>query len=161
MNQETVVVVLIGGGLLLLAGGAAAATIVTKTSPNPNVTRWDEYIYLVSSQTQVPKAIIAAIMEIESSGRKDAKGTSGEFGLMQIKCDTARQVGFTGECKDLFIAYTNIFWGAKYLQWQWTRYNGNLSQVFSAYNAGTATDANPLYVRKVRSAYQRYMEYYQ
>lgn len=160
MNQKTVVVALmVGGGLLLLIGGATAVTH-KRTSPNPNITRWDEYIYLVSSQTGVPKAIIAAIMEIESSGRKDVKGTSGEFGLMQIKCDTARQVGFTGECKDLFVAYTNIFWGAKYLQWQWKRYNGNLSQVFSAYNAGTATDANPLYVRKVRSAYQRYMEYY-
>ncbi len=161
MNQKTVVVALmVGGGILLLVGGATAVTR-KRTSPNPNITRWDEYIYLVSSQTGVPQAIIAAIMEIESSGRKDAKGTSGEIGLMQIKCDTARQVGFTGECKDLFAADTNIFWGAKYLRWQWKRYNGNLSQVFSAYNAGTATDTNTLYVRKVMSAYQRYMEYYQ
>jgi len=159
MNQKTAVAMLLaGGGLLLLAGGAAA---VHKQSPNPNVTRWDNYIWLASSQTNVEKAMIAAVVEIESSGYPNAKGTTGEFGLMQIKCPTARQMGFTGECKDLYHPDVNIFWGSKYLRWQLDRYDGDVSRAFSAYNAGTATDANVLYVRKAVAAYQRYLKYYE
>lgn len=163
MDKKTAATIMfMGGGLFLIIGGAVAKKARTPSlspqppSPNPNVTRWDDYIL----RSGVSAPIVAAIIEVESGGYDGAKGTSGEIGLMQVKCDTARQVGYTGECQNLFAPLANILYGSKYMLWQLNRYNGDISRAFSAYNAGTATDANPLYVQKSLSAYHRYLTYY-
>jgi len=162
MNKadKTLLILLIGGGLLVIGSAAVASRPDGKIpSPNPNVTRWDNYIHFYSSGSS-PKALIAAIIEVESMGNPNAIGAAGEFGLMQLKCATARQVGFEGECKVLNDPKLNIFYGTKYIRWQWARYKGDLRKVISAYNAGTATSANITYVNKTMSAYQRYLSYY-
>ena len=159
MDKKTAAILIIGGGILALASGAAATVVTRKRSLNPTVTQWDEYIYLAAQNTQVAPAIIAAVIEVESGGRANSTGTVGEIGLMQIKCDTAKQMGYVGDCQKLYNPDLNILYGAKYLAWQSKRYGGNLRMIFSAYNAGTATSSNPTYVGKAMSAYQRYVEF--
>jgi soluble lytic murein transglycosylase-like protein len=161
MNKadKTLLVLLVGGGLLVIGSTVASRHNGRIPSPNPNVTQWDNYIHFYSSGNS-PKALIAAIIEVESMGRANAIGAAGEYGLMQLKCATAQQVGFVGECKVLDDPKLNIFYGVKYLQWQWRRYKGDLREVISAYNAGTATSSNATYVNKTMSAYQRYLNYY-
>lgn len=160
-KKTTSLLMLIGGGILALVSASAVASVVRKRwSPNSRVTKWDEYIYAAAQSTNVAPPIIAAVIEVESGGMPDSTGTVGEIGLVQIKCDTARQMGYQGECKTLYQPALNILYGAKYLAWQSKRYGGNLRMIFSAYNAGTATSTNSAYVNKAMSAYQYYTEYY-
>lgn len=147
--------------MVALLSSVAVVSVVRKKSPNANVTRWDEYINVASQQTQVASPLIAAVIEVESSGNPDSTGTVGEVGLMQVKCETAKDMGYPWECKRLYLPELNILYGAKYLAWQSRRYGGNLRLILSAYNAGTATSKNPTYVNKAMSAYQRYMPYYE
>lgn len=161
MDKKTATVLLIiGGGILALLSSATIITVRRKRSPYARVTRWDEYILPVAQNTQVHPAVIAAVIEVESDGRPSIRGTAGEFGLMQLKCETARDMGFVWDCKRLYQPELNILYGSKYLAYQTKRYGGNLRMVLSAYNAGTATSANQAYVDKAMSAYLRYMEYY-
>jgi soluble lytic murein transglycosylase-like protein len=166
MDKETAAILIASGGILMIA----STLVVAKSRPGqmrplvagsislPNqVMRWDEYIHHASVSFQIPKAMIAAIIELESSGREKVTGAAGEIGLMQIKCETAKMVGLSGDCEQLFDPQTNIIYGTKYLRWQWRRYHGEIPKVFSAYNAGTATSANQTYVDKAISAYHRYL----
>lgn len=104
---------------------------------------------LISLLQNVSPRLIWAIIQIESSWNEKAIGDAGEIGLMQIKCETARQMGYGGGCGALFFPALNIWYGAKYLRWQLTRYRGDLQSALSAYNAGTATERNQDYVNRV------------
>lgn len=160
MDKKTASLLLIGGGAIALLSTVTVVSVVRKKSPNANVTRWDEYINAAALQTQVAKPIIAAVIEVESNGNPKSTGTVGEIGLMQMKCETAKDMGYVWDCKRLYLPDLNILYGAKYLAWQSKRYGGNLRLVLSAYNAGTATSANPTYVNGAMAAYQRYLPYY-
>ena len=160
MDKQTASFLLIGGGVVALLSSVTVVSVVRKRSPNANVTRWDEYINAAALQMQVAKPLIAAVIEVESSGNPEVTGTAGEFGLMQIKCETAKDMGYVWDCPRLYLPDINILYGAKYLAWQSKRYGGNLRLILSAYNAGTATSKNPTYVNKAMSAYQRYLPYY-
>lgn len=161
MDKKTASILLIGGGVVALLSSAAVVSVVRKKSPNVSVTRWDKYINAAALQTQIASPIIAAVIEVESSGNPDSTGTVGEFGLMQIKCETAKDMGYAWDCQRLYMPELNILYGAKYLAWQSKRYGGNLRLILSAYNAGTATSKNPTYVNKAVAAYQRYLPYYE
>ena len=161
MDKKTTSILLIGGGVVALLSSVAVVSVVRKRTPNANVTRWDEYINAAALQTQIARPIIAAVIEVESSGNPDSRGTVGEIGLMQIKCETAKDMGYVWDCQRLYTPELNILYGAKYLAYQSRRYGGNLRLILSAYNAGTATSKNPTYVNRAMSAYQRYMPYYE
>lgn len=166
MDKTWTTVLLLGGGLVLLSAAAAASAAAVSAlrpkpvSPNPKVTRWDDYIYRAVDITGVQPAVIAATIQIESSGYSGTTGAADEIGLMQIKCDTAKMMGFKGDCARLFNPDLNVLYGAKYLKHQLQRYDGNLAKMFSAYNAGTYTKANKTYVGRAMRAYQQYQNYY-
>lgn len=162
MDKTWTTVFLIGGGLVLLSASVAAVSVShpKPTSPNPKVTRWDDYIYRAVDITGIRPAIIAATIEIESSGYSGTTGAANEIGLMQIKCDTAKMMGFKGDCARLFNPDLNVLYGAKYLKFQFHRYDDNVEKMFSAYNAGTYTKANKTYVSRAMSAYRQYLRYY-
>lgn len=163
MDKKTASLLLIGGGAVALLSTATVVSVVQRkrVSPQANVTRWDKYIQAAAQQTQVAPPIIAAVIEVESSGNPDSTGTAGEFGLMQIKCETAKDMGYFWDCQRLYLPEINILYGAKYLAYQSKRYGGNIRLILSAYNAGTATSKNPTYVNKTMAAYQRYLPYYE
>lgn len=64
-------------------------------------------------------------------------GGSPTFGICQIKYETAKMVGFTGESKELMKAETNAEWAATYLKYQKSRYGGDWVKSTAAYNSGT------------------------
>lgn len=122
--------------------------------------QWDRYIRKNAETFNIPAALIAAVIEIESQGKATSVGAGNEIGLMQLMLPTAQQMGYTGRREALFNVQLNIYYGAKYLRWQWDRYGGNIEKVFSAYNAGTATTINEGYVRKGLRAFAKYSEHY-
>lgn len=66
------------------------------------------------------------------------------YGLMQVKCSTARMVGLKYGCKQLYDEKINIRFGMKYLMYliknKYTNVGGpkDIEGLFAAWNAGTA-----------------------
>lgn len=81
--------------------------------------------------------IIASIISVESKFDPNAIGKDNEYGLMQIKLATARDMGFSGNSSLLFDPEINIKYGTKYLKYQLKRYS-NIGYAIAAYNAGSA-----------------------
>lgn len=108
-----------------------------------------------SSKYGVPFRLARAVVEVESNYRRDAVGGVGEIGLMQIRPQTARWLGFGGEDEELFNPPKNLEYGVKYLGKAWQLGEGSLCRVILKYNAGhNAKRMNPMskqYCAKVQS----------
>lgn len=116
--------------------------------------------------------LVLAVVRIESGKNRfayngkdrDGKGT---YGLMQLKLATAKGMGFKGSYSDLYEWRTNLKYGIRYLNYQYTRY-GTVPSALAAYNAGsvilckkgstrkcsTGTFINQAYVRSVLYHYR-------
>jgi soluble lytic murein transglycosylase-like protein len=75
---------------------------------------------------------VLAIMQIESGYRTDAVSPRNAQGLMQLIPDTAERFGV----KDPFDAKDNMRGGMRYLRWLLAYFQGDVSLVAAAYNAG-------------------------
>lgn len=64
----------------------------------------------------VPAKIAHAVIRQESGYRAHIRGAAGEWGIGQIKCQTARSVGFSGSCSALADAATNLRYSMRYLK---------------------------------------------
>jgi len=98
----------------------------------------------------VPHDEFVKIIAHESAFRPDVRGAHGEYGLGQIKCETARGVGFTGDCSQLLHGIINLKYSARYYAIA-RKKCGNFEGALYLYNAGTASDCagRNEYVRKV------------
>lgn len=64
----------------------------------------------------VPVGIALAVVRHESSFNPRARGQAGEIGLMQLKCQTARGMGYRGACGGLYNVSVNLRYGMRYLR---------------------------------------------
>lgn len=76
-----------------------------------------------------------AVARRESGFNPRARGRAGEYGVFQMKCPTARALGFSGACSQLYDAATNIYWGLKHLAAAQAR-GGSACQIATRHNAG-------------------------
>ena len=112
-----------------------------------------------STHLGLPPGLLASLCYVESRHKPSAinqyDGNSPSYGICQIKLATAQLVGFVGTEKELMHPKTNVFYAAKYLKRQLTRYNNNVHKAVAAYNSGTYKEIKPglalnhLYVTKV------------
>jgi len=130
----------------------------------------NEAVEKYSEQYDVPKDLINAIIEVESSGNsyavryeknyrwlakplgkyhwhtpteKISQKTS--WGLMQIMGAVARERGFEGKyLAELCNPEMGVKYGVKHLKWQYKRY-GNWEDAVSAYNQGNNKKINGEY----------------
>ena len=77
-----------------------------------------------------------AIVKVESNYNPRMRGKAGEYGLGQIKCQTARSVGFKQDCDQLYDPETNLEYSYRYLKKAIERTNGNNCFAASLYNTG-------------------------
>lgn len=96
-----------------------------------------------AAKAGVPAATALAIVRQESGFNPRARGRHGEIGLMQIKCQTARGMGYRGACSGLYNVSTNLTYGMRYLRAALNR--GSVAY----YNAG-------LHAKRLPSAAKRY-----
>lgn len=86
-------------------------------------------------------ALVASIINVESSFEKDKVSPVGAIGLMQLMPATAIEIankkGITDfKISDLYDVKTNIDFGCYYLRYLLDIYNNNLPNVLASYNAG-------------------------
>lgn len=127
------------------------------TGSIPSAVSSMKYSTIISSYAAsygVPVALANAVVRVESNYRADMTGSAGEIGLMQIKLETARGLGYTGSRQALYNPDTNIRWGMMYLAGAHKLGNGTTCGTILRYNAGHgATRMNPVsanYCAKVK-----------
>jgi soluble lytic murein transglycosylase-like protein len=101
--------------LKLLAALAAAAIALTSITPAMAKSPYDRIIAKYARTYGVPVSLAHAVIRIESNYRPKIRGRAGEIGLMQVKLQTARGMGYTGSAKGLYNPSTNIRYGMAYL----------------------------------------------
>ncbi|QRM56972.1 lytic transglycosylase domain-containing protein [Sinorhizobium sp. BG8] len=116
---------------------------------------YTDLIHTYARQYGVPVELAHAVVRVESNFNPNARGTSGEIGLMQIKPATARMMGYSGSAKGLYDPETNIKFGMKYLSVAHELGGGTTCGTILKYNAGHAAKRmNPVsraYCGKVQS----------
>lgn len=90
---------------------------------------------------QVPAALIHRVVHRESRYDPKAFNNRGYFGLMQIKYNTAKSMGYEGPASGLFDAETNIKYAAKYLRGAWMVADNKLDTAVALYARGYYYDA--------------------
>ena len=84
----------------------------------------------------VPVWFALRIAKVESGYNPNTRGAAGEYGVYQMKCATAKGIGFSGNCSQLLNASTNVEYGLKHLQMAMKLSNGNLKMAASKHNGG-------------------------
>lgn len=98
----------------------------------------------------VPTWFALRIAHVESNYNAHMRGAAGEYGVFQMKCATAKGIGFRGNCAALLDARTNIQWGLKHLALAIGMSDGNLRLAASKHNGGLGRKRLvPTYVAKV------------
>lgn len=85
-----------------------------------------------ANQNNIDPALLHSIVQAESGYDVNARSRAGALGLTQLMPATAASLGVTNP----FDAAQNLNGGAKYLNQLMGRFNGDLSLVLAAYNAG-------------------------
>ena len=84
----------------------------------------------------VPTWFALRIAKVESGYNPNTRGAAGEYGVYQMKCATAKGIGFSGNCAELLNASTNIRVGLKHLSMAMKLSGGNLKLAASKHNGG-------------------------
>ena len=125
---------------------------------------WQQ-IQTAAANAGINPQLLAALVYVESKGMVSAKRIEPDgrtsYGLTQILCSTAQDMGFKGTCGDLFDPATNLAWGAKYLKSRINLYGLDLGIL--SYNTGSPRhdqggklyDPNQ-YIKKVKAAFNHF-----
>jgi len=84
----------------------------------------------------LPAELAEAVIRHESRFNVRARGRHGEIGLMQIKPQTARGLGYRGTAAGLYDVDTNLKWGMAYLAGAYKLAGGDTCGTILRYNAG-------------------------
>lgn len=95
----------------------AALAVAIIFAPSFAVAKSDMHrlVSAAAARAGVPDAIAHAVIRRESGYRAHVTGGGGAIGLGQIKCATAKGIGFRGACRDLYNPETNLRWSMAYL----------------------------------------------
>ncbi len=97
-----------------------------------SATRYDAMVSEASRRFNIPRALISAVMAVESNFNPEAVSRTGAQGLMQLMPATAREMGV----EDAFDPRQNILGGTRYLRLMANSFDGDLVLTLAAYNAG-------------------------
>lgn len=119
----------------------------------------DDAIFQAAAAYGVDPALIAAIIQVESSFNPNAHSPKGAMGLMQLMPATARSLGVWSP----FNPVQNINGGTRYVRELIDLFQGNIYLVLAAYNAGPGAVQKYGWVppyRETREYIPRVLHYY-
>lgn len=126
-----------------------------------NAMPYGDLIHEKAAKYDVDPALVAAVIEQESTFRTRARSQVGARGLMQLMPSTGRWLG----AHDLYDPEQNVDAGVKYIKFLQERFGGNLKKTIAAYNAGQGNvdryngvppfAETQTYVRRVLRSYQK------
>jgi soluble lytic murein transglycosylase-like protein len=129
------------------------ATDTALAIPAGSTARGNDVVALIQSMAPahgVPTWFALRIAHVESNYKPHLRGAAGEYGVYQLKCATAKGIGFSGNCSELLDARTNVKWGLKHLSLAIGKSRGNLKLAASKHNGGLyRRSLVPGYVAKV------------
>ena len=111
----------------------------TRTASGPHRQASGPVVAMIKSMAPsygVPTWFALRIAKVESGYNPRARGSAGELGVYQLKCATARGIGFRGNCSALLDARTNVKYGLKHLSLALKSSRGNLRLAASKHNGG-------------------------
>ncbi|MDM8558795.1 lytic transglycosylase domain-containing protein [Candidatus Parabeggiatoa sp. HSG14] len=137
----------------------------TKQKKHSKYNDYNSLIDVVAQNTLLPKALLHAVVEVESAYNPFAISKKGAVGLMQLMPSVAKRYNVIDRTDPI----ANLNGGAHYLRDLLLMFNNNLSLALAAYNAGENAvkryDNNipPYketinYVNKVKELYYNYLE---
>jgi len=102
--------------------------------------KFKEEIIFYSKENDLSPTLIASVINVESSFKKDAKSNRNAIGLMQIKLSTANYLNTLNNQaeiseKELFSPSINIKYGCEYLKYLINKFN-SIDTALAAYNSG-------------------------
>ena len=100
----------------------------------------DRLIAAYAAHYQVPEALVRRVVKRESNFRPEARN-GPYWGLMQIRHDTARTMGYRGPASGLLDAETNLKYAVRYLRGAYLTAGGNHDQAVRFYARGYYYDA--------------------
>ena len=104
-----------GGG-----GGGSVAAMIKSMAPTYGVPTW----------------FALKIAKVESNYNPNIRGAAGEYGVYQLKCATAKGIGFSGNCSALLNPRINVQYGLVHLSMAMKSSRGNLRLAASKHNGG-------------------------
>lgn len=134
--------------LKLFAAFAATILAVSFSAPSFAKSPYDKIIAKYARSYGVPVSLAHAVIRVESNYKPKARGSAGEIGLMQLKLQTARGLGYRGSAKGLYNPSTNLRYGMAYLGQARKLGGKSVCSTILKYNAGHyAKRMNPVSAR--------------
>jgi soluble lytic murein transglycosylase-like protein len=119
-----------------LAGCATQPVATTQpVAEAPPQTALDERISYYANAYDVPESLIHRSI-LRESGYNPSAHVGPYWGLMQIRVDTARGMGFRGSARDLLDADTNLKYAVVYLSNAYVVAGGNPDRAIRLYASG-------------------------
>ncbi len=106
-----------------------------KGGPRVNDSMMKKLISKYASLYQVPEALVHRVVRRESTYNPRAYA-HGNYGLMQIRYNTAKSMGYSGPASGLFDAETNLKYAVKYLRGAWITADNNHDNAVRLYASG-------------------------
>jgi soluble lytic murein transglycosylase-like protein len=103
-------------------------------------TRLNALIKKYSKIYEVPEELVHRVVRRESRYNPSAY-SRGNYGLMQIRYNTAKAMGYDGPAEGLFDAETNIKYAVKYLKGAWLVADNDHDDAVRLYARGYYYDA--------------------
>jgi soluble lytic murein transglycosylase-like protein len=121
---------------LIRAVAAALAATAFACAAYAGQHDYDALIAKHAKANHVPAALVHRVIQRESKYYPELVGHGGTIGLMQIKVETARGVGYRGDAAGLHDPDTNLAYGIKYLAGAYRAADGDQTRAMRYFAAG-------------------------
>jgi soluble lytic murein transglycosylase-like protein len=120
--------------LRFASGAALAALTLVRAYAAP--ADYEAMIDRHARANHVPSALVHRVIQRESKYHPELVGHGGTIGLMQIKVETARGLGYAGDARGLHDPETNLTYGVKYLAGAYRAAEGDHARAIHYFAAG-------------------------
>jgi soluble lytic murein transglycosylase-like protein len=150
--MKKLLLALVLGCSMSVSASYAKDTTKNTTQDTPQYTSLDikELVTIYAERHNVPLNLAHAVIYVESGYNPKVMGAKGEYGLGQIRCGTAKEMGFNGKCDDLHDPKNNLEFSMAYLRYALDLTENDTCKAASYYGSGLVPSSNKTqYCKKI------------